>query len=261
MVRGKSDESWFYDSPLSSKGISQAEGVAKFLRNTDPKYATPKEAKFLRLIKGEDDTSTADGSGNGRCVFVSSNLRRATSTCAIAMSGRLDRKIPGDNIIILQELQEASINPDAQSISPPFGKLVTSFTDSNHVKDIYADQTVTSLNKGNKDIKSNGKKRMQAFCDLIFATGNDDGVKKKKNDNTGSLLSDADNLLCTGHSYWFRAFFQTYLPSDFQHVSKTKKLINGGMVGFTLCHTKAKTTGEDKYMIDPNSLVVLYGGF
>ena len=261
MVRGKSDESWFYDSPLSSKGISQAEGVAKFLRNTDPKYATPKEAKFLRLIKGEDDTSTADDSGNGRCVFVSSNLRRATSTCAIAMSGRLDRKIPGDNIIILQELQEASINPDAQSISPPFGKLVTSFTDSNHVKDIYADQTVTSLNKGNKDIKSNGKKRMHAFCDLIFATGNDDGEKKKKNDNTGSLLSDADNLLCTGHSYWFRAFFQTYLPSDFQHVSKTKKLINGGMVGFTLCHTKAKTTGEDKYMIDPNSLVVLYGGF
>jgi hypothetical protein len=258
LVRGKSDQSWFFDSPLSSKGISQAEGVAKFLRDTDAKYATPKEAKFLRLIKGEDDTST-DKSSSGRCLLVSSNLRRAISTCAIAMGDRLDRKIPGDKIIILQELQEASINPDAQSISPPFGKLVTSFTDTNHVKDIYADQTDTSLNKGNKGIKSNGKKRMHDFCDLLFATGNDD--EKKSDDNSGSLLSDAENLLCTGHSYWFRAFFQTYLPSDFQHVSKTKKLINGGMVGFTLCHTKVKTTGEDKYMIDPNSLVVLYGGF
>ena len=68
-------------------------------------------------------------------------------------------------------------------------------------------------------------------------------------------------ILCTGHSYWFRAFFQTYLPSNFQHVCKTKKLVNGGMIGFTLCHTKVKATGEDKYMIDPTSLTVLYAGF
>mmetsp|Transcript_16013 Transcript_16013/g.36927 ORF Transcript_16013/g.36927 Transcript_16013/m.36927 type:complete len:402 (-) Transcript_16013:809-2014(-) len=266
LVRGMSDESWFFDSPLSAKGIQQAEGVAKFLRETDSKYATPKEARFLRLIKGEaEDTNDAVGeSASDKCVLVSSNLRRAISTCAIAMKDRLDRKIAGDKIFVLQELQEASINPDAQSITPPFETLVTSFTDSESVKMIYADQTDTSLNKGNKDIKSNGLKRMEAFCSLLFATKNEGTAEKDDDDQknqTSRMLSDANHVMCTGHSYWFRAFFQTYLPKDFEHVCKKKKLVNGGLVGFTLCHTKVKETGEDKYMIDPVSLTVLYAGF
>ena len=257
LVRGKSDDSWFFDAPLSEKGISQAQGVAKFLRDTDPKYATPKEAKFLRLIKGEESSEKTE---TGKCVLVSSNLRRAISTCAISLKDRLDRKLPGDKIVILQELQEASINPDAQSIAPPFVKLLTSFTDSEGVKNIYANQTDTSINKGNKGIDSNGLIRMQAFCNLLFGAGSDSD-KETDGDNAGSLLSSADHVLCTGHSYWFRAFFQTYLPKDFTHVSKTKKIVNGGMVGFTLCHTKVTATGEDKYLIDPSSLTILYAGF
>jgi len=264
LIRGKSDESWFFDSPLSEKGISQAEGVAKFLRDTDPKYATPREAKFLRLIKGEETETTGtgeSGSGSGRCVLVSSNLRRAISTCAIGMKDRLDRKLRGDKIVVLQELQEASINPDAQSITPPFEQLVTSFMDSEGVKSIYASQTDTSLNKGNKELTSNGSVRMQAFCNMLFDTNDDEKKAKDDEENAKNLLANADHILCTGHSYWFRAFFQTYLPSNFQHVSKTKKLVNGGLVGFTLCHTRVKSTGEDKYMIDPTSLTVLYAGF
>jgi len=273
LILGQSNESWFFDSPLSSKGISQAEGVAKFLRDTDPKYATPKEAKLITLIKAVKETNTtsstdtttdADKRGStsisSRCVLVSSNLRRAISTCAIANKSRLDSQILDDKIIILQELQEASINPDSQSISPPFGSLVTSFTDSDRVKDIYAAQTDTSLNKGNKELNSNGLKRMEAFCDLLFGVKSSDENREKR---SSSALADANHVFCTGHSYWFRAFFKTYLPSDFHHVCKTKKLINGGMVGFTLCQTqvKIKEHVEDKYMIDPNSLVILYGGF
>lgn len=273
LILGQSNESWFFDSPLSSKGISQAEGVAKFLRDTDPKYATPKEAKLITLIKAVKETNTTSSTDtttdvdkrgstsiSSRCVLVSSNLRRAISTCAIANKSRLDSQILDDKIIILQELQEASINPDAQSISPPFGSLVTSFTDSDRVKDIYAAQTDTSLNKGNKELNSNGLKRMEAFCDLLFGVKSSDENRGKRSSNA---LADANHVFCTGHSYWFRAFFQTYLPSDFHHVCKTKKLINGGMVGFTLCQTQVKINEhvEDKYMIDPNSLVILYGGF
>lgn len=273
LILGQSNESWFFDSPLSSKGISQAEGVAKFLRDTDPKYATPKEAKLITLIKAVKETNTTSSTDtttdvdkrgstsiSSRCVLVSSNLRRAISTCAIANKSRLDSQILDDKIIILQELQEASINPDAQSISPPFGSLVTSFTDSDRVKDIYAAQTDTSLNKGNKELNSNGLKRMEAFCDLLFGVKSSDENREKRSSNA---LADANHVFCTGHSYWFRAFFQTYLPSDFHHVCKTKKLINGGMVGFTLCQTQVKINEhvEDKYMIDPNSLVILYGGF
>lgn len=177
------------------------------------------------------------------------------------MKDRLDRKLRGDKIVVLQELQEASINPDAQSITPPFEQLVTSFMDSEGVKSIYASQTDTSLNKGNKELTSNGSVRMQAFCNMLFDTSDDEKKAKDDEENAKNLLANADHILCTGHSYWFRAFFQTYLPSNFQHVSKTKKLVNGGLVGFTLCHTRVKSTGEDKYMIDPTSLTVLYAGF
>ncbi|KAL3913259.1 MAG: hypothetical protein SGARI_000745 [Bacillariaceae sp.] len=242
LVSGQCYESWFFDSPLSAKGIGQAEAVAKFLRDTDPQYSTPKEAHLLRLIKGE--TTNKDGEKFGRCQLISSNLRRAISTCSIALQDRLDQKMKDDKVLILGELQEASVNPDALSISPAKSPLVTAFTDSDRVKEIYATQTNTSQNVGNKPLKSNGLIRMEAFCKLLF-----DGKH-----------IPADSIMCTGHSYWFRAFFQTYLPSDFKHVCKTKKLINGGVAGFTLMHKKTES-GEDKYMIDPNSLVVLYGGF
>jgi hypothetical protein len=149
-----------------------------------------------------------------------------------------------DKILILGELQEASINPDALSISPAMSPLVTAFTDSDRVKDVYATQTDTTQNVGNKTLTSNGLIRMEAFCRLLF---------------DGQHIA-ADSVLCTGHSYWFRAFFQTYLPHDFEHVCKAKKLINGGVTGFTMWHKKTDK-GEDKYMIDPSSLVVLYGGF
>ena len=262
LVRGQSDESWFFDAPLSEKGISQAEGVAKFLRDTETKYSTPRESKFLRLMKGEEeDAVVTEKSGGAKCILTSSNLRRAISTCAITFKDRLDRKLPGDKIIVLEELQEASINPDAQSIHPPFGKLVTSFTDSEDIKSIYANQTDTSINKGNKAIQSNGLIRMQAFCNLLFNVNEHEKKESDDEENAAHVLANADNILCTGHSYWFRAFFQTYLPTSFDHVCKTKKIVNGGLVGFTLCHTKVKSTGEDKYMIDPASLTVLYAGF
>jgi broad specificity phosphatase PhoE len=239
LVSGQCYESWFFDSPLSAKGISQAEAVAKFLRDTDPKFATPKEARLLRLIKGEETDDQ-----KRTCQLISSNLRRAISTCSIALLDRLDKSMKDDKILILQELQEASTNPDALSITPAKSPLVPAFTDSDRVKEVYATQTDTTQNLGNKPLNSNGLVRMQAFCKLLF-----DGEH-----------IPANSVLCTGHSYWFRAFFQTYLPKDFDHVCKKKKLINGGVVGFTMWHKKVDGD-KDSYMIDPKSLVLLYGGF
>lgn len=232
MVSGKCDESWFFDSPLSEKGISQAESVQKFLRDTKPEFSTPKEARLIRLMKGE---------GDGKCQLVSSNLRRAISTLAIAVQDRLDKRVKDDDILILSELQEASVNPDALSIHPAKSPLVTSWMDSERVKEIYATQCDTSKNKGNKALDSNGLKRLESFVSTVFED------------------IDAPSILATGHSYWFRAFFQTYLPHSFDHVSKKKKLINGGVAGFTLM--RKKTDQGYKYMIDSSSIVTLYGGF
>ena len=232
MVSGKSDESWFFDSPLSLKGQDQAEGIRKFLRDTNPEFSTPKEAHLIRLLKGE---------GGEKCQLTSSNLRRAISTLAIGLGDRLDKRIKDDKIVILQELQEASINPDALSIHPPKGPLVSSWMDSERVKEIYSTQCDPTRNLGNKPLKGNALQRMERFCDMVFEE------------------FDATAIVATGHSYWFRAFFQTYLPKTFDHVSKKKKLINGGIAGFTLL--RKKTERGYKYMIDSTSLVVLYGGF
>jgi hypothetical protein len=173
--------------------------------------------------------------------MMSSNLRRAISTIAIGLQDRLDKRAKDDKVIILSELQEASVNPDALSIHPPKAPLVTSWMDSERVKEIYATQCDTSKNTGNKSLKGNGLERMEGFCRILFEE------------------TDASSVVATGHSYWFRAFFQTYLPWSFEHMSKKKKLINGGVVGFTLM--RKKTDKGYEYMIDSNSLVILYGGF
>jgi hypothetical protein len=232
LVSGKSGESWFFDSPLSEKGIGQAESVAQFLRVTDPQFSTPKEANLIRLMTGDSKE---------KCQLVSSNLRRAISTLAIAVGDRLEKKDKDDKILVLQELQEVSFNPDALSIHPPNAPLMDSWMDSPQVKAIYAEQSDTSLNKGNKSLDSNGLERMEEFCRLAFYN------------------IEAGNILAAGHSFWFKAFFQTYLPYTFEHVSKKNKLKNGAVCGFTLM--KKKTAQGDKYMIDPTTIVVLYGGF
>ena len=241
MVSGKADESWFFDAPLSKKGIKQAEGLQKFLQESKPEFATPKEARLIKILKGE----VTEGETK-RSQITSSNLRRAVSTICIGLSDRLDKHYKDDKILILSELQEISVNPDALSIHPPKQPLVTSFTDSDEVKEIYANQTDTALNTGNKSIKSNGLLRMDGFNSIVF-------------DNI-----HASSVVATGHSLWFKSFFQTFLPPKFEHVSKKKKLINGGAVGFTLLRTKKDLNSDNSeyvYMIDPNSLVVLYGGF
>jgi len=64
---------------------------------------------------------------------------------------------------------------------------------------------------------------------------------------------------------FFRSFFRVYLPRGVEHIAKEKKLVNGGSVMVTLREVtimdgeKKKLTKE--YMIDPTSIVVVYGGF
>lgn len=237
-VSGAENESWFYDSPLSLKGIGQAQGVRKFLRNTKVEYSTPREAELIRLMLANDNND--DEEEEPPSQLVSSNLRRAISTMAIGFQDRLERKLQGDSILILPQLQEISRNPDALSITPPKGTIAPSWTDRPYVEKLLP-QVDTSMHTGNKPVGSNGLKRMDEFCRVAFGD-----IKK-------------DSLIVSGHSLWFRSFFRTYLPRDVEHVSKKKKLINGGIVGFTL--QRISTKSGDHYLIDHKSVTVLYGGF
>lgn len=230
-VSAQANESWFFDAPLSEKGLQQALAVQKFLQS-DPQFLPPKERKFMHLLNSTDEAQ-----------LVSSNLRRAISTMVIGFQDRLTKDVPKDQILILPALQEISRNPDALTITPAYGKVVPAWTDPKIVHTIYEHRKIdTKLHSGNKHVSSNGLQRLQEFCEIAFET-----IEK-------------ESIICGGHSLWFRSFFQTFLPSTFEHVSKKKKLVNGGIVGFTLQRTKTES-GRYQYMIDPTSITILHGGF
>lgn len=68
-----------------------------------------------------------------------------------------------------------------------------------------------------------------------------------------------EHVIVGGHSLWFKSFFQNFLPFSSKHISKKKKIVNGGVVAFDL--VKATTQYGDRYMVDPKSIKVVYGGF
>ena len=97
-----------------------------------------------------------------------------------------------------------------------------------------------SLHEGNKPRCTNGLKRMTQFTSLIFQM---------------KALVEKEVLIIGGHSLWFRSFFREFLPRELDHISKKKKMVNGGLVAFTLIKM------GDKVAIDPDSVQVIYGGF
>ncbi len=256
-VSGKDTESWFYDSALSAKGVAQAEGMRQFLKKEKMKLGTngsgnstssssnrEEHAIKLLLALGEDSPSSH---------VVSSNLRRAISTAAITLADRFaacaadDRN--KDEIILLPSLQEISFNPDALSILPPQGVAHPTWCDlSGMTNKSFSSMVNTNYHTGNKTLDSNGLLRLQQFCADVF-----DDTKLPKS-----------NIIAVGHSLFFRSFFRVFLPRGVEHIAKEKKLVNGGSVMVTLREV-SMTDGEKRmkkeYMIDPTSIVVIYGGF
>jgi len=249
-VTGKDLDSWFYDSPLSEKGLRQARGIQSFLANHNPESVTNANKREGEYIQYMLDAST-------NSILVSSNLRRAISTLAIGFQDRLQDN-PDETFLLLPQLQEMSRNPDALCILPAHdekeqaskdkkkkNKVHLSWTDPTDLDTIFETQIDTTLNTGNKAVDSVGLHRMQDFCRAVFEE---------------EALATKDAICAAGHSLWFRTFFQLYLPHNSTHVSKKKKLINGGCVGFTLLRIPNEAKGY-QYMIDPKSVTVLYGGF
>jgi hypothetical protein len=226
--------SWFYDAPLSYLGLNQVDELGTFLkkppRSKDPAFET------ISILRGDPSAPPSK--------LLCSSLRRAISTMAGDFRDRLSRH-PEDKICIIPSLQEISRNPDTLSITPAHTAVTPSWIEkSSTIADftqIFAHQVDMSLHTGNKPIDTNGLLRMNEFCDHVFT------------------LKDVDHVIVGGHSIYFRSFFRTYLPYTIDHVSKTRKVVNCGVVALTLM--KATTGDGDKYMIDPQSIKVVHGGF
>lgn len=190
---------------------------------------------MISILRGEPGTPSSK--------IVCSNLRRAISTIAAGFRERLSRQ-SSEKIVILPCLQEISRNPDALSITPAYTPVTASWIEKESTvadfQQIYANQCDVQMHDGNKPVNSNGLIRMLEFCNYAF----------KQHEEV---------LICGGHSIWFRSFFKTFLPYADNHVSKTRKIVNGGTVSFTLL--KTETESGPVYMVDPKSILVVYGGF
>jgi hypothetical protein len=219
---------------MSYLGICQADELASYLVE---KPLDGPEAPHIKILRADD--------GSPPSKIVSSNLRRAVSTLAIGLRQRLARR-PDEKILIVNHLQEISRNPDTLSITPPHTPIQASFIekalDLCDFQSIYDTQVDMSLHNGNKPLNTTGMKRMLEFCDFIYS----DHVRE-------------DHVIVGGHSIWFRYFFNMFLPFSVHHVSKNKKIVNGGVVTFDLM--RADTKRGPKYMIDPKTIKVVYGGF
>lgn len=236
-------DSWFYDAPLSHYGLSQVEEMAVFIKDKKiDDNDTSQETNHLKILRGTDPTLP-------KARLISSNLRRA---CATIIGGFYHQITSNkkNKIMIVPSLQEISRNPDTLSITPPHTNIKASWIEKEYdtsvcnYAEVFDNNLDMSLYTGNKPINTNGHKRMEEFCEYIF---------------TSSSPTHKEYIIVGGHSIWFRAFFQTYLPYSVQHVSKQKKIVNCGIVVFDLM--KADTKYGPKYMIDPKTIKTVYGGF
>lgn len=262
-VSGRDSDSWFYDSPLSIGGKSQIVNLRSFLKKESLKLGgggtnDGREDKAIRIMldfrEKENDKSSH---------VVTSNLRRAISTTVIGLADRFaktminygddDKKnTNNDQIILLSSLQEISTNPDALSILPPRGVAQPTWCDIDIPglpQGMFTSLVNTKYHTGNKRISSNGLQRLEQFVLDIF-----DDTKLPKS-----------NIIAVGHSLFFRSLFKVYLPRQTVHIAKEKKMVNGGVVMLTLREVTIPMTAtgskSKKYMIDPGSIVVVYGGF
>ena len=229
--------SWFYDSPTSTLGLNQVEDLSKFFQSTTDLNDTT-VAEHVAVLMAKPDAP--------RSKLLSSSLRRAVSTVAGGFKDRLARR-PQEKILIVPSLQEISRNPDTLSITPARTQIEASWIDETSkicdFQSTFTNQTDMSLHLGNKPVGTNGLKRMREFCNFVFSSS----VKEQY-------------VVVGGHSIWFRSFFKTFLPYKVDHVGKQKKIVNCGVVAFTLMKVVRKS-GQSTYMIDPKTVDVVYGGF
>jgi len=233
------DDSVFLDSPLSELGMQQADELRQFFSQDPPESMSAEAAYDHITIRGE-------GRGNSvPSIITSSNLRRAIGTAVIGLWPRLQRT--KEKIYLLSSCQEGSHNVDCVCLAGPgqvppldnvYAKLEVKTLINNHSKMINA-----SFNRGNKAIFGSGLDRMKEFVEFCM-----------------NPELEGKTIIVAGHSLWFKKFFQTFMPHNVEHVAKDCKLLNCGVVGFTMTATaNPKKVGHTLYRVSPRSMVEIFG--
>lgn len=233
-----STNSIFFDSPLNTEGMEQADELCQWLGNDKNSSNNPAISEALTLLKGE----------GGETVITSSPLRRAIQTTTIGLRGRL-KKNEGEQIKVLSCLSEISFNVDTIALAdapgslPELSSLASWCALASPAFSIPSPELLfdASDNRGQKPVRGNGLQRLEAFCRWSF-------TRKES------------TIIAGGHSLWFRYFFKTFLPKNLPHALKVDKIPNSGIVMLTL-QMGLDAHGRTLYSIDPASVVEVYGNF
>lgn len=219
----------FVDSPLSTLGAEQATDLQNYVESIP-------DGDLAMLLKN---------GGDGKSVLASSNLRRALSTMTIGFWQRMKRT--QEKIHILSSLQEITFNVDGLALAKPYTSPIladeeiaalSGTTRADFNPDRYYD---CKDNAGDKPVRGQGITRMLEFCKWCFDR-------------------DEPTIIAGGHSFYFRFFFQTFLPEASMHISKKAKMANGCVVSFTLWEGEDPNGGTG-YMVDESTIKVLHNNF
>lgn len=220
-------DSLFLDSPLSAHGLQQAQTLFDHVcEQAGPPEAVnhDKPEHLLRYLCCPLPNS----------MVVASNLRRAIDTARIASAARLE--LPGEQIHVLSCLQEIGRNVDTLAISDAYAieprVLAKSLEGEKPQEDLFN----LSESHGNKSVHGLGRQRLLTFAKWCFC-------------------QQEDVLVVYGHSNWFQAFCQDFLPSDCDVDAKKTKLRNCGVVSFYLTEQRVQAGAVHgaQYAIDPAS--------
>lgn len=238
------DDSIFLDSPLNHDGFNQALELRKYIKDTATNLTSDQQndkiSNLFAVLRGDNNINITNNRPVSSSIIVTSNLRRAISTCTTALFDRILKN--KEKICINSSLQEIALNVDTKALSEPKG-LPDLSRMSHYLPEFgsdYAHFYDTTDNLGNKTISNNGLKRIKSFSEYIFS----------KNE---------DVIITSGHSLYFKYFFHTYLSPHSKHIAKTHKIVNSGVVSFTI--KRGLLDNNYIYSIEEDSITVLYGGF
>ena len=247
--------SFFVDAPLSEKGLEQVEELRKFLNEVNNPFLTDAEVKTLRtkhvdVLRGDAvDGKTEEAK---KSIIVTSNLRRAAHTAAIAFMDRFERT--KEKLMVNDALQEMARNVDAFALAGDAFDAVPCTGITNVAKDkgtlkTILEETVkfnVESNAGNKGIWRRGATDCLRFAH--WAT------------SPSAVPKECETIIATGHSIYFREFFKLFLPSSSEHDAKSKKIVNCGVIAFELKKYEHGKKGVF-FSIDEKSIETVYGGF
>ncbi|CAB1118649.1 unnamed protein product [Ectocarpus sp. CCAP 1310/34] len=217
-------DSVFFDSPLSNTGIQQV----------------------------ADAVATLRGGSTQSSVVVTSNLRRAIATGLITLWERLrggeERYFVHSALQARRHRRGSSVDGGGGGGMPPLPILSAGYVlcrhDAIYVRAVFQEMTfnidgISLLERGEKPDEGLAKELGgNVVFDAEFNVGTkalgNTGMKRMKALAEWASQRPEDTVVCVGHSLYFRSFFRCFLPQSAVHDAKKKKMVNCGVVAFTL---------------------------